>query len=123
MNVEGVGLMLRSAQLATQIFIVNPEPELIGVGRVVPDTIIDVVVGYAGARSKGNLTAEVRKQIQAVVMVMLRDGQLAVQDKPVDQVRQLAQSSADALRWLSLGDGQALFVAFSSGGPSYEFPY
>ena len=123
MNVEGVGLMLCSAKLATQIFVVHPKSELISVGGVIPDTVIDVVVGYAGARSKGYLTAEVGKQIQSVVVVMLRDGQLAVQYEPVNQVRHLAHASANALRGLSLCDGQTLFVTLSFGGPSDKFPY
>ena len=54
---------------------------------VVPEPVVDVVVRYAGTRAERYLTAKVGKQVQPVVVVMLGDGQLAVQYKPVNQVR------------------------------------
>ena len=86
MDVEGVGLLLFGVQFAAEIFVVHPKPELIGVGGIVSDAVVDVVVGYAGACSERNLTAEIGKQIQSVVVVVLCNGQLTMQYKPVNQV-------------------------------------
>jgi hypothetical protein len=86
MNMEGVRLLLRAEKLAPQVFAIHTEPELIGVRRVVPEPIVDVVVRDAGTRAKRYLTAKVGKEVQSVVVVMLGDGQLAVQYQPMNQV-------------------------------------
>ena len=78
MDVEGVGLLLRSPQFATQVFVVRPEAQLIGVSGVVAEAVVDVVVRDAGARAEGNLASEVGKEVQTVVVMVLGDGQLAV---------------------------------------------
>ena len=82
MNMERVGLLLFSSQLAAQVFVVHPQTELIGVGGIVPDAVVDVVVRYAGACPEGNLTAEVWKQVQPVVVMVLCDGQLFTKQFP-----------------------------------------
>jgi len=56
-------------------------------------------------------------------MVMLNDGKVAVQHKPMNQIRQLAHSTSNALRWLSFGNGQTFLVAFLLSGSSYKLPY
>ena len=122
MNVEGVWLLLCGPQFAAQVFVVRPESELIGVLRVVAEPIVDVVVRDTGAGAEGNLATEVGEEIQSVVVMMLRDGQLAVQYKPMDEVRQLAHAATDTLRGLTLGDGQSLLVAFPLGRASNESP-
>ena len=122
MDVEGVGQRLPGAQFAAQVFVVGPEAELIGVRGVVAEAVVDVVVGDAGAGAEGNLAAEVGEEVEPVVVMMLRDGQVAVQHEPVDEVRQLAHAAADALRRLALGDGQSLPVALPLRGAPDEMP-
>ena len=56
-------------------------------------------------------------------MVVLRDGQVAVQHHPMYQVRQLAHAPANTLRGLSLRNGKPLFVTFPLGGSANEFPH
>lgn len=122
MDMEGVGLGFCRAEFAAQIFVIHPKPELIGVVRIIPHPIIKVVVRDASARAERNLPTEVGKKVQTVVMMVLRDGQLAVQHHPVDQVRQLAHSAANPLRRLPFRDGKPLFVALPLSGPADAFP-
>ena len=122
MDVEGVGLLLRGPQFAAQVFVVRPEAELIGVRGVVAEAVVDVVVRDAGAGAEGNLAAEVGEEVESVVVMVLGDGQFAVQHEPVDEVRQLAHAAADALRGFALGDGQSLLVALALGGAPDETP-
>ena len=123
MDMEGMGLLLRGPQFAAQVLFVRPESELIGVSGIIAETVVDIVVRDAGAGAERNLAAEVGKEIESVVVMVLRDGQLAMQHEPVYQVRQLAHAAADALRGLALGDGQSLLVAPALGSASDEFPY
>ena len=58
-DVEGMGLGFSRAELATEIFLIHPKPELVGVVRVVPHPVIEVVVRDAGACAERNLPAEV----------------------------------------------------------------
>ena len=97
MDVEGVGLLVRGPQLATKVFVICPKVELIGVLCVVAETVVDIVVRNAGACAEGNLAAEVGKEVEPVVVMVLRDSQLTVQYEPMDEVRQLAQAAANAL--------------------------
>ncbi len=55
-------------------------------------------------------------------MMMLGDGELAMKNEPVNEVGQLAESAADSLAGLALGDGQSFFVALPPGGATYLFP-
>ena len=63
MNMKSVRLMFLGTEFATQIFVVSTQSELIGVGRLVLNAIVDVVVRDAGACTKGNLTAKVREEV------------------------------------------------------------
>lgn len=123
MNMERVGLLLCGPQFAAQVLVVCPEAQLIGVLRVVSETVVDVVIRDAGARAEGNLSSKVGKEVKSIVVVVLRDGQFAVQHKPVDEVRQLTHATADALRGFALGYGQSLLVSLALGGASDEFPH
>ena len=123
MNMEGVRLLFRCTQLTPQIFSVHPEPQLVDVCCVVPHSVVDIVVRDTGSRAEGNLSAEVGKEVEPVVVVMLRYGQFAVQHHPVDKVGELAQSAADAFRGLAFGDGESLLVAFPPRCSSDAFPY
>ena len=59
MDMKSVGLGFCRAELATQIFVIHPKPELIGVVRIIPHPVIEVVVRDAGAGAERNLPAEV----------------------------------------------------------------
>ena len=122
MDVEGVGQGLGGMQFAAQVLAVDVESQLIGVGGVVSDAVVDVVVGDAGAGAEGYLPAVVGEEVETVVVMVLGDGEVAVQYEPVDEVRQLAQTAPDALRGLALGDGQPFFVALALGGAPHLFP-
>lgn len=123
MNMEGVWLLLRAAQLAPQVLAIHAEPELVCVRCVVPEPVVDIVVRDAGTRAERNLTAKIGKEVQPVVVVMLGDGQLAVQYKPVNQVRQLAAPASYAFRRLSFCNSQSLFIALPFSGPANKVPY
>ena len=123
MNVEGMRLLFRCTQLSTQILSIHPKPQLVDVCCVVPHSVVDIVVRDAGSRAEGNLSAEVGKEVQPVVVVMLSYGQFAVQHHPVNEVGELAQSAADAFRGLAFGDGESLLVAFPPRCSSDAFPY
>ena len=97
MYVEGVWLLVRSPQFATKVFVICPKAELICISGVVAETVVDVVVRDAGASAERNLAAEVGKEVEAVVVMVFRDGQITVQYEPMDEVRQLAHAAANAL--------------------------
>ena len=59
MNMKSVRLRFYGTEFATQIFIVSTQSELVGVGRLVLNTVVDVVVRNAGTCAEGNLTAKV----------------------------------------------------------------
>ena len=89
-DVESVGLRLCCTEFTAEVFAIYAEPELIGVGGVVPETVVQIVVGDASACAEGYLTAEIGEEVQPVVMVVLGDGQLAVEHHPMYQVGELA---------------------------------
>ena len=72
-DVEGMGLLLSGPQFAAQVFVIRPKSELIGVMGVVAETIVDVVVRDAGTGAERNLATEVRKQVESVVVMVLRN--------------------------------------------------
>jgi len=121
-DVEGVGLGVSRAEFAAQVFVIHPKPELVGVVRIVPHPIIEVVVRDAGTGAEWDLPTEVGEKVQTIVVMVLRDGQLAVQHHPVDQVRQLAHSASDSLRRLPLRDGKTFFVALPLSGTADALP-
>ena len=73
MNVEGMGLLLCGPQFAAQEFVVRPKAQLIGISGVVTETVVDIVVRDAGAGAEGNLSAKIGKEIEAVVVMVLRN--------------------------------------------------
>ena len=72
MYVECVGLLVRGPQFATKIFVICPKAELICISGVVAETVVDVVVRDAGASAERNLAAEVGKEVEAVVVMVLQ---------------------------------------------------
>ncbi len=122
MDMEGMRLLLLGPQFAAQIFIVRPKSELVGVQAIVSEAVVDIVVRDAGAGAEWYLATEVGEEVESVVVMMFRDGQFAVQYEPVDEVRQLTHTAADALRGLALGDGQPLLVALALSSATDEFP-
>ena len=78
MNVESVLQLFGCTKLATEVFVIDMKTQLISVGGVVLHPIVDVVVGNAGAGAEGYLPAEVGEEVEAVVMVVLGDGEVAV---------------------------------------------
>ena len=63
MNMKSMRLKFRGTEFTTQIFVISIHPELVGVGRLVLNAVVDLVVGNAGACAEGNLTAEVREEV------------------------------------------------------------
>ena len=68
--------MLYGTELSTQILLVNPEPELVGIRSIVPYPIVNVVIRDAGTCPERNLSAVVRKKVYSIVVMMLCDCQL-----------------------------------------------
>ena len=56
MDVECVRLRIYGTKFATKIFTIYPKAKLVSVGRVVSNTVVDVVIGDAGACAERNLT-------------------------------------------------------------------
>ena len=56
------------------------------------------------------------------MVMVLGDGQLAVEHHPVYEVRQLAHTAPDALRGLASGYGEPFLVALAPCGASHEPP-
>ena len=50
------------------------DEKLVRLLRVVAEAIVEVVIEDGRARAKRHLTAEVRKEVKLVVVVLLRDG-------------------------------------------------
>lgn len=63
MNMEGMRLHFHGTQLPTEILTIHPETELIGVGRVIPYPVVNIVVRDAGPRTERNLSAKVGKEV------------------------------------------------------------
>ncbi len=89
--------LLLSKKITTQVFIINVEAELIRVGSLILHPIVNIIVRDAGTSSKWYLATEVGKEIKSIMMVMLSDGQFTMQHHPVNEVRQLAEPTSDAL--------------------------
>ena len=123
MDMEGVGLRSGGTKLAIEVLAIDTKTELIRHVGIVAHTIVDIVVGNTGARTEGDLTTEVGKEIEPVVVVMLNDGEIAMEHHPVDEVGELAQSAPNALRGCSLGNGKSLFIAFLGCGAPYLMPH
>jgi len=96
--------------------------QLVGVGGAVAYTVVDIIIGDAGAGTERYLAAEVGEEIQPVVVVVFGDGEVAVQHHPVDEVRELAHAAADALRGAPFGDGETFLVSLTLGGATDETP-
>ena len=78
MDMEGMGLLLRSPKFTTQVFFVCPKSELISVLGIVAEAVVDIVVRDAGAGAEGNLAAKVGEEVKSIVVMVFRDSQLAV---------------------------------------------
>ena len=123
MDMEGVGQRFHGTELAIEVFAIHTKAQLVwGIG-IVAHAVVDIVVGDAGARAEGDLAPEVGEEVEPVMMVVLNDGEVAVEHHPVDEVRQLAQAATDALRGLALGDGEPLLVALKRCGAANLMPH
>ncbi len=83
MDMEGMGLLLRSPKFTAQVFFVRPKSELIGILGIVAEAVVNIVVRDAGAGAEGYLAAKVGEEVESIVVMVLRDGQFAVQYEPV----------------------------------------
>ena len=123
MDMEGVGLGLGGTELAVEVFAIDTEAQLVVHLGVVAQAVVDVVVGDAGACAEWYLTAEVGEEVEGVVVVVLGDGEVAMEHHPVDEVGELTESASDALRGLSLGDGESFFITSGGGSAPYLVPH
>lgn len=123
MDMEGVLKRLFCTEFAAEVFRVGPEPQLVGVVGVVLDPIVEIVEGNAGARAERDLSAVVGEEVKPVVVVMLGDGEIAVEHHPVDEVGELAHAASDALGGFSLSDGEPFLISLAACGSSDEFPH
>ena len=83
-----------SADFTEQVSIICAGGQLKGHICVIAETIIKIIVEDGSAYTERHLPAEVRKQIQIVMVVMLNNGQWSMQNHPVNQIGKLAHSSA-----------------------------
>ena len=63
MNVESVGLKFRGTEFAASIFVVGTQSEVVGVGGLVLNAVVNIVVRDAGACAERDLTAKVREEV------------------------------------------------------------
>ena len=123
MNVEGVRQLFDSTEFAAKIFVIDMKPQLIGVGGFILHPVVDVVVGDAGACTEWDLAAMIGKEVKGIVMMMFRDGEVAVEHHPVDEVGELAHAASNALAGLSVRDGESFLISSALGGATDEVPY
>ena len=57
------------------------------------------------------------------MVVVLNDGELAMEHHPVYEVRKLAEASTNALRGFPIGDKESLLVAFPAVGAPNKLPH
>ena len=89
---------------------------------VVTEAVIQVVVTDGGPSAEGELAAIVGEQVQAVVVVVLHDGQRGVEHHPVDEIGHLAHTAPHAAGRRPIGDGQPLPEPPASSGVAYQPP-
>ena len=123
MNMKSVRLMFHGTEFATQILIIHIKTQLISVGGFILHPIVNIIIGDAGACAKRDLTAMIGEKIQCIMMMMFRDGEVAVEHHPVDEVGELAHAASDALAGFSMRDGESFLIASALCGAPDEFPY
>ena len=123
MDMIGVRQRRSGTKFAIEVLALNTKAQLVSPVGIVAHTIVDIVVRDAGACTEGYLTTEIGEEIEPVVVVMFNDGEIAMEHHPVDEVRELAQAAPNALRGLSLGNGESLFIAFLGCGAPNLTPH
>ncbi len=97
---------------SVQVRIIEPEFQSVGVGRIVLDPKVDVVVRKCGSRSEWNAAVDVGKDVEAMP-VPFDDGQRCVGKHPKEQIAQLAKTAAHTLSHLALTQYQAFEVSLA----------
>lgn len=123
MDMIGVRQRRSGTKFAIEVLALNTKAQLVSPVGIVAHTIVDIVVRDAGACTEGYLTTEIGEEVEPVVVVMFNDGEIAMEHHPVDEVRELAQAAPNALRGLSLGNGESLFIAFLGCGAPNLTPH
>ena len=114
--------MTTAAPLTAQMRIRRPDEKLERRPRRVLKAVIQIVVGNGRADPERDLSAAVGEQIKPIMMMVLHYTQRRMEHQPVQQVGELAQPAADALRRLPPFDHEPFAVALPHRGRSHEPP-
>lgn len=98
----GIGTLGFSPDLTTEVRVAEPHHQLHGLAGGVAKAQIPVVVEEAGSTAKRKKPSRIRESVKAVVMAF-DQFERGVESHPMDQVGQLAESSADSHAHLALG--------------------
>lgn len=78
MDVVGHFLRQVGPEFSPEVLAVRPYDELVSAARVVDKSVVEVVVHNACTGAKRYLPLEVREEVDAIVVMMLHDGQFRV---------------------------------------------
>ena len=92
-NMEFDVLRALGAKFTAKVFVSCTDEELVRLVGVIPHPVVQVVIDDRGSRTERYLAVEIREQVKISVVVVFNDRQLAVQDHPMQEVRELAQPS------------------------------
>lgn len=108
-----IRLLRIGADPSVQVRIVQPEFQPVGVGRIVPDPKVDIVIRKRSSCSERNTAIYVRKNIEAVP-VSLDYGQWRMGKHPKEQVAKLAETASHSFADLPLTQYQTFEVPLAS---------
>lgn len=116
-----IRLLRIGADTSVQVRIVQPEFQPVGVGRIVSDPKVDIVVRKRSPCSERNAAIDIGKNIEAVP-VSLDNGQRRMGKHPKEQIAKLTETASHSFADLPLIQHQTFEVPLASSRPAYMAP-
>lgn len=108
-----IRLLRIGTDTSVQVRIVQPEFQSVGVGRIVPDPKVDIVVRKRSPCSERNAAIDIGKNIEAVP-VSLDYGQRRMGKHPKEQIAKLTETASHSFADLPLTQYQTFEVSLAS---------